>query len=218
MIHLNGLKIIFAGCAKNCGRFLPYVLKNIKDYSSLFKSSFSIIVENGSSDNTKEILKEYKNDKNIIYFKDDLNFIEHRTIRLALARNLIIEEIRNHQNLRDFDLLMMIDFDDTGVFKIEENNLIKAIEFLYSRNNIAGVFSNQPYSYFDMWALKDQNNFKGDFFGDALKFAAAKMLSTDKVNKEILFDLKANYFAKKLFFNWIITYQSFICFWRIRNL
>ena len=53
-----------------------------------------------------------------------------------------------------------------------------------------------------MWALKDQNNFKGDFFGDALKFAAAKMLSTDKVNKEILFDLKANYFAKKkkLFF------------------
>ena len=84
-----------------------------------------MIVENGSTDTTKEILKAHKDAHSIIHFRDDFNIIEHRTIRLALARNLIIEEIRNNQKLRDFDLLMMIDFDDTGVFKIEENNLIK---------------------------------------------------------------------------------------------
>ena len=91
----------------------------------------------------------------------------------------------------------MLDFDDRIIFKVEENNLIKAIEFLFSKNNIAGVFGNQPDLYFDMWALILNIIFKGDFFGDALKFATSKMQSTDKINKEILFDLKKNYFDKK---------------------
>ena len=197
MTHLNDLNVIFAGCTKNCGKFLPEVLENINSYGSLFKKTFKVIVENGSTDTTKEILKAHKDAHSIIHFRDDFNIIEHRTIRLALARNLIIEEIKNNQKLKNFDLLIMIDFDDRGIFKIEENNLIKGIEFLYSKNNIAGVFGNQPGFYFDMWALIDQHDFKGDFFGDALKFAVAKMHSTEKINKDILIDLKVNYFDKK---------------------
>ena len=195
--HLNNLNVIFAGCAKNCEKYLSEVFKNIQSYGSLFKKSFKIIVENGSSDDTKKILKKYENDESVLHFRDDLNLIEHRTIRLALARNLIIKEIRNNQKIKNFDLLIMLDFDDRGVFKIEEYNLIKAIEFLFSKDNIAGVFANQPDLYFDMWALMDHHDFKGDYFGDALKFAAAKMQSTDKINREILLDLKKNYFDKK---------------------
>ena len=114
----------------------------------------------------------------------------------------------------------MIDFDDRSIFKVDEKNLIKAIEFLFSKNNIAGVFGNQPGLYFDMWALRDQHDFESDYFGDALKFAAAKMQSTDKINKEILFDLKKNYFDKKKnFFSYqFIASKSYICFWRIGNL
>ena len=47
-----------------------------------------------------------------------------------------------------------------------------------------------------LWTKK---NFKGDFFGDALKFAAARMQSKDKINKEVLSELKKNYFDKKKF-------------------
>ena len=36
----------------------------------------------------------------------------------------------------------MLDFDGRSIFKVEENNLIKAIEF-YFQNNIAGVFGNR---------------------------------------------------------------------------
>ena len=197
MTYLNNLNVIFAGCAKNCEKYLPDVFNNIQSYSSLFKKTFKIIVENGSSDDNKKILKKHENDESILHFRDDLNLIEHRTIRLALARNLIIKEIKKNKKLKDFDLLIMLDFDDRGIFNVEENNLIKAIEFLFSKNNIAGVFGNQPDFYFDMWALMDEHNFKGDYFGDALKFATAKMQSTDKINKEILFDLKKNYFDKK---------------------
>tara|TARA_B100001057_G_scaffold488591_1_gene573253 strand:- start:848 stop:1765 length:918 start_codon:yes stop_codon:yes gene_type:complete len=197
VINLNDLKVVFAGCARNCEKYLPDVLKNIQSYSSHFKKSFKIIVENGSTDDTKKILKDHENDESIFLFRDDFNFVEHRTTRLALARNLIIEEIKINQKLRDFDLLIMIDCDDRGILKIEKNNFIKAIEFLFSKKSIAGVFGNQPEVYFDMWALMDQHKFKGDFFGDALKFAAARMQSTDKINKEILSELKKNYFEKK---------------------
>ena len=65
-------------------------------------------------------MKKHKNDESILHFRDDLNLIEHRTIRLASARNLIIEEIKNNQKLRDFDLLIMLDFDDRSIFKIED--------------------------------------------------------------------------------------------------
>ncbi len=197
MKYLNNLNVIFAGCAKNCEKYLPDVLNNIQSYSLLFKKTFKIIVENGSSDDTKKILRKHENDESIMHFRDDFNLIEHRTTRLALARNLIIEEIKNNQKLKDFDILIMIDLDDRGTFKLDEKNLIKAIEFLFSKNNIAGVFGNQPGLYFDMWALRDQHDFENDYFGDALKFAAAKMQSTDKINKEILLDLKKNYFDKK---------------------
>ena len=196
-MNLNNLNVIFAGCAKNCDEYLPDVFNNIKNYSSLFKKTFKIIVENGSTDDTKKILKNHEDDECIIHFRDDFNLIEHRTIRLALARNLIIGDIKNNQKLKDFDLLIMIDFDDRGIFKVDENNLIRAIEFLFSKNDIAGVFGNQPGLYFDMWALTYQHDFKSDYFGDALKLAASKMQSTDKINKEILSDLKKNYFDKK---------------------
>ena len=53
-MDLKNLKVVFAGCAKNCEKFLPKVLQNIKDYKTLFDKSFTIIIENGSSDNTKK--------------------------------------------------------------------------------------------------------------------------------------------------------------------
>ena len=57
-MKLNNLKVVFAGCAKDCSKYIPKVLDNIKYYSSFFDQSFSIIIENGSSDNTKELLKK----------------------------------------------------------------------------------------------------------------------------------------------------------------
>ena len=57
MVNIGDLKTVFAGCAKNCGNYLPIVLENIDHYSKLFKKTSKIIVENGSTDKTKEIVK-----------------------------------------------------------------------------------------------------------------------------------------------------------------
>ena len=196
-MNLKDLKVVFAGCAKNCEKFLPKILQNLKDYSSLFQQTFTVIVENGSLDKTKIILKNSENDDCIVHFRDDFNFINIRTNRIAQARNLILDEIKSNQNLRDFDLLIMMDLDDRGIFKVADNNWYDAIKFLFSNDKIAGVFGNQPGKYYDMWALKDRLNYKGDFFGNALKFATTKMRSTDKLTNRVLLDLKTNYFDKK---------------------
>ena len=150
MSYFNNLNVIFAGCAKNCENYLSDVFKIFR-VTAHFSNIFKIIVENGSTDATKKIFRKYENNESIFHFRDDLNLIEHRTTRLALARNLIIEEIKNNQKLKNFELLIMLDFDDRGIFKVDENNLIKAIKFLFSKKDIAAVFSNQPDLYLDMY-------------------------------------------------------------------
>ena len=65
---LKDLKVVFGGCARDCEKYLPQALDNIKFYSSLFKESYTIIVENGSKDNTKKILRNNKKKIIIFYF------------------------------------------------------------------------------------------------------------------------------------------------------
>ena len=95
-MNLKDLKVVFAGCARNCSNFLPKVLENIEFYSSFFSESYMVIVENGSTDKTKEILKDNKN-KKFFLFEDDLNKLPYRGQRLEKARNLIIETIKKIQ-------------------------------------------------------------------------------------------------------------------------
>ena len=196
MVNIGDLKTVFAGCAKNCAIYLPIVLENIDHYSKLFKKTSKIIVENGSTDKTKEILKKIDNKDNIILFKDDFNKFKQRGTRLALARNLIIDEIKKNNILNKFDLLIVIDLDDRGKFKIENKNFVKALNFLYSKNNIAAVFANQPGDYFDIWTLRDDLYRKNDFWCEALKFALSKLKSNDPITIEILNDLKKNFLNK----------------------
>ena len=47
-MNLKDLKVVFAGCARDCSNFLPITLDNIRYYSSLFGESHTVIVENGS--------------------------------------------------------------------------------------------------------------------------------------------------------------------------
>ncbi len=122
-MKLSDIKVVFAGCARNCSDFLPKVLDNIKFYSSFFKDSYTIVVENGSIDNTKEILKKNKNNQNFFLFQDDLNNLPYRGQRLEKGRNLIIETIKQNSNLINYDLFIMLDLDDMGTYRIDEKNI-----------------------------------------------------------------------------------------------
>ena len=52
-------KAIIAGCARNCGLYLPKVINNIIKISSKYERTSFFICENDSKDNTKKVLKNW---------------------------------------------------------------------------------------------------------------------------------------------------------------
>ena len=198
-MNLKDLKVVFAGCARNCSNFLPKVLENIEFYSSFFGESYMVIVENGSTDNTKEILKNNQNKKNFILYEDDLNKLPYRGQRLEKARNLIIETIKKNKNLFSCDLFIMLDLDDIGTYRIEEKNILDSIKFLFSKEEIGGVFANQLGTYYDMWTLRDQKYCKNDFWVEVLQFLINNKNSKDKISKTNIEEVKKNIIDKKTY-------------------
>ena len=198
-MNLKDLKVVFAGCARNCSNFLPKVLDNIEFYSSFFGESYMVIVENGSTDNTKEILKNNQNKKNFILYEDDLNKLPYRGQRLEKARNLIIETIKKNADLISCDLFIMLDLDDIGTYRIDEKNIFDSVKFLFSKQEIAAVFANQLGTYYDMWTLRDQKYCKNDFWVEVLQFLINNKNSKDKISKTNIEEVKKNIIDKKTY-------------------
>ena len=198
-MNLKDLKVVFAGCARNCSNFLPKVLDNIEFYSSFFGDSYKIIVENGSTDKTKEILKNNQNKKNFFLFEDDLNNLPYRGQRLEKARNLIIETIKKNPNLIGCDIFIMLDLDDMGTYRIEEKNILDSIKFLFSKEEIGAVFANQLGTYYDMWTLRDQKYCKNDFWAEVLQFLIKNKNANEKISENNFEEVKKNLIDKKTY-------------------
>jgi hypothetical protein len=198
-MNLKDLRVVFAGCARNCSSFLPKVLDNIEFYASFFSESYKIIVENGSTDKTKEILKNNQNKKHFFLFEDDLNKLPYRGQRLEKARNLIIETIKKNTNLISCDLFIMLDLDDIGTYRIEKKNILDSVKFLFSREKIAAVFANQLGTYYDMWTLRDQKYCKNDFWVEVLQFLMKNKNANEKISKSNFEEAKKNIIDKKTY-------------------
>ena len=192
-------KVVFAGCARDCEKYLEKILSNINYYTSLFEKSYQIIVENGSKDRTREILKSKKNPNCYYLFDDNLDQYKTRGERLERARNKIIEKIKSEPDLRNCDLLVILDCDDTGEYRINNENISKSLEFLFSKKNIAGIFANQLGTYYDMWALRDEKYCKNDFWAEILQNICAKLYPIDQTSPKILEEVNDNYIKKKTY-------------------
>ena len=131
--NFKNKKVVFAGCARDCEKYLEKTLSNIDYYSSLFEKSYQIIVENGSKDRTREILELVKNCYYL--FEDHLDEYRTRGERLERARNKIIEKIKSETNLRNCDLLIILDLDDIGEYRIDNKNILKSLDFLFSKKS-----------------------------------------------------------------------------------
>ena len=189
-MNLKNLSVVFAGCARDCSKFLPNTLENIRSYSSLFKESFTIIVENASKDKTREILQQNQKQNDFFLFEDGLNNLEYRGQRLEKARNLIIKTIKDNPKLKDCDLFIMMDLDDTGAFKINDKDILNSIRFLFSEDKIGAIFANQIGTYYDMWTLRDQKYCKNDFWVEVLQYLMKNKSSFEKISDDSLAQVK----------------------------
>jgi len=196
---LNELKVVFAGCARDCSTHLPETIKNIRSYSKLFKESYTLIVENGSKDKTKEILNQNLNENDIFLFREDLNKLPNRGQRLESARNIIIDTIRDNEKLKNCDLFVVIDLDDVGTYKINDQDILKAVEFLFSKKKIGAVFANQLGTYNDMWTLRDQRYCKNDFWVEVLQLLIKNKNLAEQISKDNFIEVKKIIIDKKTF-------------------
>ncbi len=198
-MNLKDLNVVFVGCARDCDDTLKKSLENIKIYSSLFNTGYQVIVENGSKDKTREILKDNQNQNNFYLFEDHLNELPYRGQRLEKARNIIIQKIRSNSNLSKCDLLIVLDLDGSGNYLINEKDIFKSIEFLYSKDSIGAVFANQLGTYYDMWTLRDDKYCKNDFWAEVLKNITKKIFPNEKITNEVINEVKKNFIDKHTF-------------------
>ena len=199
--ELKNLNVIFGGCARDCEKYIEKVMYNIDLYASYFKSTYKIIVENGSKDNTKNLLKKYTEKKDYLFIRDDLSKYSYRGKRLEHARNLIIDTIKENEVLKKCDLFVALDFDDRNIEKIEIESITKAINFLISDEKRAGVFANQIGTYYDMWGLIDEKYCQNDFWVQTLKEIAIKTSPNEKISSGMLTKFQKYLDMKKLNFD-----------------
>lgn len=139
----------FCGPVKNCGIYLPTVLKNIETLANVFNDYEIVIFYDHSNDNSLNILKSYQqlNPKLKIYV-NRYPVSPFRTHRLAHARNTCLNYVRD----MDFKYFAMMDFDDVNCKKVNINVLKKHLkeENVHKWDSLS--FMTCP-SYYDIWAL-----------------------------------------------------------------
>lgn len=143
------MKLIIAGCAKNCGRYLDGVLKNIDVIRSCFKDVKIIFAYDNSHDTTLERLRDYKlknlADADILMC---CNTHKHRTVNIANARNCIMDYVQKKYS--DYDLLCFLDLDDIINKPIDPMTIYN---FMGLYDQWDAISFNRD-AYYDIWALR----------------------------------------------------------------
>lgn len=151
---MNKNSIIFLSLAQNCSS----TLKNYFNFLDKFPKSYkikSIIAENNSIDNTREILDNYsKINGNMTIIKADfLNRVEERILRITKGRHFLKNYIINKKLKSEF--VCVIDLDNVIKKKIEFKNFFQILKDLKNnKNKLNGIsVKSNPY-YYDILALK----------------------------------------------------------------
>jgi len=136
------------GPAKNVGKFLPTVLKNMEKLGTLFDDYVILIYYDTSTDNTLQVLKDYqKEHPKMIFYVNRRKLSPYRTHNIAAARNFCLQYVRERQHL--FPFFIMMDLDDVNCKSLCLDPLKRAL----TRTDWDALsFTTHPF-YYDIWAL-----------------------------------------------------------------
>jgi len=152
------ISILLMGIAKNVRRSIPSVLRNATVYGRRFRSHKTLVVENGSSDGTKEWA--HQNSNHMLIEADHMRVgRDARNPRgpdaplLAKFRKLYMEFI-DQENNGLYPVAAIFDCDYINVHPISPSAITSAVQFLFADRSRAGVMANQKGFYYDIWALR----------------------------------------------------------------
>jgi hypothetical protein len=148
--------IVFAGCARDCARYLAGALANIARFAAGFERTGYVFAENDSADGTPELLQNWLAGRAHSHLLSANGLIASqpaRTARIALARNAYLEAIAQSE-LRGFDYLVMVDLDDVNTEPMSAEAFNAAVDYLERHKDYAALFACSDPVYYDLWALR----------------------------------------------------------------
>ena len=146
----QGYRVVICGTARNVSKHLWKAVKSLTDAFSDFAEVKIVICESFSTDKTvDELLRLQGIFPQLTFFSDDSTSAtdDRRTVRIASARNELIKRVR--ADFFDFDLVVMVDLDG-----VNRDLTRKQVLSVFTFDGWDGVFANQPYRYYDIWALR----------------------------------------------------------------
>ena len=125
------------GLAQNCGKTLKNFFYFIDKIQNDFKKIYLFIGENESTDNTLEILKNYKNKKIQIKIINTsfLKKYSYRLEKMARARNYLAKFIKKI----NLDFVVCVDLDDVISNGINKKEFLNSLQILDKRNDLFGI-------------------------------------------------------------------------------
>ncbi len=130
--------------------YLPGVFKNIDDLNKLDFDFVSIFITDNITDNSIELIQEYKSLHPNVIHRNIQNHISYRTHRIANARNSCLDIIYNE--LDNIDYHIMIDADDVN-HKKWDIEVINNYLNNWDNDDWHSITFNRPSNYYDLWAL-----------------------------------------------------------------
>ena len=157
--------IIFLGLAKNVFGTIRSFFKSCEETSKKGFKICIIIGENGSQDNTREFLKNYKSD-NLSFFFIETDFLDvhkNRILRLTHGREYLKRFIIENKIISKY--VSVIDLDTVIARGFNVDEYIESIKILEKdKQNLFAVSSkSQPY-YYDMLPLIIKDYFEYDVY------------------------------------------------------
>jgi len=142
------MNVCICGPVLNCGEYLPKVFENIEKIVSLFDDYKIIIFYDQSSDNTLEFLINYqKKNSKLIFYINRQSISPFRTHRIAHARNVCLQYVKDNQDI--FPYFIMMDMDNVNAKNIN----LDCIKNNINRTDWDGLSFNSFPHYYDIWAL-----------------------------------------------------------------
>ena len=149
-------KVVIAGCTKNSASYISAHLSRLVEIGKLFKTYNIIIYENDSSDNTCEILTQFKEDNSNFNFIHEENVIERlkytthhiRAQTITRGRNILLKKIK--RSYSDYDFMIMLDLDNV-LKRFKPKHILN----IFNYSDVWDVVTaNCINKYYDIWALR----------------------------------------------------------------
>lgn len=152
---------VFVGTARDCARHLPAALARWDDLATLFDTRAFLVAENDSVDATKEILARWSagDSRRRVLTLDGLDQTHSgRAVKLAHARNRLLDAVAAEPRLRAADYLVVMDLDEVSL-DLTPARLARCMTFA----GWDALFANQFPTYYDIWALREPRRSPDDF-------------------------------------------------------